>query len=689
MKGGQDHVPSGAIEEVGVRAVSAERAEEAGPTRLKVLVFLRSVNDEHVFKDLLGALLGRSHEAIVALEQKGKPPPATVRLFEELRERDGEFDHRRIRPQRGTWRILGSAVRRSLDYLWLLEPEHAGSTELRAEARAAAPRALLALLFLPPFRWPLGRRPLAWLLRRLEAGMPTPRGLRSFVKAEAPDVVVVAPPAELNPVQGSFIRTADVARVPSVLVVVGWDEVAAKRVWDVPTLAVVSNGDAVNEAVHLHGIPRERVEAVGGQSFNGVEAPSAAGAVEALEHASSTKVVPRREGRILRPILWLLTPLVAVLVALLRPRATVRTAVGLVRRAGRSIRRRARRLRRSLRLRRAHRARGAAAAAKEQRATVKRERAHKRERAKPRHRERAGRKTGEKRAGRAAGGRSPKPLRSGSKARERGMPRRSAARRTLRPLRRRWKDTRRGIRGVYNRRYRFTYRRTIARVPSRDELPALLNARGLHGRGAEIGVKVGRYSDRLLSNWDGDQLISIDPWLATDPDEYVDRSNVTQDEFDAFYEQARKRLNRHGERSEIWRMTSVEAAAKVPERSLDFVYIDARHDYESVREDLAAWCSKVRPGGILAGHDYVDGDLPEGRFYVKSAVDEFFGGRGIPVHGTEGPSAVESFPTWIVEVPEEGVTPTAVENADDARRKRDEPEKDDTPADKPGERTRV
>jgi hypothetical protein len=105
-------------------------------------------------------------------------------------------------------------------------------------------------------------------------------------------------------------------------------------------------------------------------------------------------------------------------------------------------------------------------------------------------------------------------------------------------------------------------------------------------------------------------------------------------------------------------MTSVEAATKIPDHSLDFVYIDARHDYESVKEDVEAWCSKVRPGGIMAGHDYVDGDLPEGEFYVKSAVDEFFGEREIPVHGTEGPSAVESFPTWIVEVPEEGISPT-------------------------------
>jgi hypothetical protein len=214
-----------------------------------------------------------------------------------------------------------------------------------------------------------------------------------------------------------------------------------------------------------------------------------------------------------------------------------------------------------------------------------------------------------------------------------------------------WKQTRRKVRRVYNRRYRFTYKRTITRVPSRDELPALLNARGLVGRGAEIGVKLGKYSDELLRNWHGSELVSIDPWLSADPGEYVDRSNVSQEEFDSYYERTRELLAAHGSRSTIWRMTSVEAAAKVPAHSLDFVYIDARHDYESVLEDLNAWADRVRPGGILAGHDYVDGDLPQGNFYVKSAVDEYFGARGIPVHATEAPSAVESFPTWIVEVP--------------------------------------
>lgn len=188
-------------------------------------------------------------------------------------------------------------------------------------------------------------------------------------------------------------------------------------------------------------------------------------------------------------------------------------------------------------------------------------------------------------------------------------------------------------------------------MPSRDELPALLNSRALLGSGAEIGVKTGRYSCFLLSHWRGERLISIDPWLEDAPEHYVDSANVPQSEHERFYEHTRGRLAPYGGRSEIWRTTSTEAAARIPDASLDFVYIDARHDYESMLEDLAAWFPKVRPGGIFGGHDYVTGHFRQGDFAVKRAVDEFFAARGIPVHATDGRPPAEMFPTWLVEIP--------------------------------------
>lgn len=52
------------------------------------------------------------------------------------------------------------------------------------------------------------------------------------------------------------------------------------------------------------------------------------------------------------------------------------------------------------------------------------------------------------------------------------------------------------------------------------------------------------------------------------------------------------------------RMDSVKAAKLFHKAELDFVFLDACHDYEAVKADIKAWLPKVRPGGILAGDDW-------------------------------------------------------------------------------------
>jgi hypothetical protein len=55
---------------------------------------------------------------------------------------------------------------------------------------------------------------------------------------------------------------------------------------------------------------------------------------------------------------------------------------------------------------------------------------------------------------------------------------------------------------------------------------------------------------------------------------------------------------------------SVSAAALFADDSLAWVHLDARHDYDSVRADIAAWLPKVRPGGWLSGDDYDEWQWP-------------------------------------------------------------------------------
>ena len=66
------------------------------------------------------------------------------------------------------------------------------------------------------------------------------------------------------------------------------------------------------------------------------------------------------------------------------------------------------------------------------------------------------------------------------------------------------------------------------------------------------------------------------------------------------------------------------AAELYEDHSVDFVFIDAAHDYESVKKDLKAWFPKIKKGGVLAGHDYL-------YWEVIDAVNEFFGENKIEV----------------------------------------------------------
>ena len=67
---------------------------------------------------------------------------------------------------------------------------------------------------------------------------------------------------------------------------------------------------------------------------------------------------------------------------------------------------------------------------------------------------------------------------------------------------------------------------------------------------------------------------------------------------------------------------SHEFVNKFNDEYFDFVFIDADHKYESVKQDIEDWYPKVRVGGILAGHDYA-----QTQHGIRKAVDDRFGSR--------------------------------------------------------------
>jgi len=51
-------------------------------------------------------------------------------------------------------------------------------------------------------------------------------------------------------------------------------------------------------------------------------------------------------------------------------------------------------------------------------------------------------------------------------------------------------------------------------------------------------------------------------------------------------------------------INSWDVAINYVDESLDFVFLDGDHSYDSIKKDICAWLPKVKKNGIIAGHDF-------------------------------------------------------------------------------------
>jgi hypothetical protein len=135
----------------------------------------------------------------------------------------------------------------------------------------------------------------------------------------------------------------------------------------------------------------------------------------------------------------------------------------------------------------------------------------------------------------------------------------------------------------------------------------------------EVGVQGGGFAALMLERTNPQKLFLIDCWQHQDSHVYDDaEANVPDNEQEKLYQETKRRFA-HDSRVVILRQFSKDAVGQFDDESLDWVYIDANHGYEAIKEDLALWWPKVKKGGILSGHDYA----VRPSFGVVQAVNEF------------------------------------------------------------------
>lgn len=141
--------------------------------------------------------------------------------------------------------------------------------------------------------------------------------------------------------------------------------------------------------------------------------------------------------------------------------------------------------------------------------------------------------------------------------------------------------------------------------------------------GVEVGVAGADLSALLLEKLPRLYLHLVDLWAPVEPTaQYAlsaDRmARMTPAQWADLYQSALARLHPFLQRYTIHRAASLEVAERLAQR-LDFAFIDADHSYEGTRDDAWAWYHVLRPGGLLAGHDYNSRRYPG----VARAVLEF------------------------------------------------------------------
>lgn len=130
---------------------------------------------------------------------------------------------------------------------------------------------------------------------------------------------------------------------------------------------------------------------------------------------------------------------------------------------------------------------------------------------------------------------------------------------------------------------------------------------------AELGVNKGEFSRRILEVTEPAKLHLIDAW--GNPERYHDGlREMVKEKFSEEIKSGRVEVNVG---------YSTEVLKQLPDQYFDWVYLDTDHSYTVTAAELALLKYKVKPGGIIAGHDYSTGNWAGNvRYGVIEAVHE-------------------------------------------------------------------
>ncbi len=162
---------------------------------------------------------------------------------------------------------------------------------------------------------------------------------------------------------------------------------------------------------------------------------------------------------------------------------------------------------------------------------------------------------------------------------------------------------------------RFEYRNdSIPGEMLRGELNWLFKTAKNMNSIVEVGSWKGRSTHALLSGCQG-IVYAVDHFKGSK----TGQGNCTPEKAaqEDIFQEFLKNVG-HFQNLKVYKMDSLEAAKKFKNKSVDMVFIDGDHSFESVKADIEAWLPKARK--LICGHDYNESSPG-----VKQAVKGKFG----------------------------------------------------------------
>ena len=163
------------------------------------------------------------------------------------------------------WFETARKLRQGLDYARMMQPRYSASPKLRVRAESRAPRIVRWAARTPR----VGPRLALATLTRLERLLPRAEAMVEYLRAHAPDIVVLASLTYSRSQQLDMLKAARVLDIPVAAAIMSWDHLSSKALLHIaPDMVLVWNEMQKHEAIDMHGLPSDRIVTTGAQCYD-------------------------------------------------------------------------------------------------------------------------------------------------------------------------------------------------------------------------------------------------------------------------------------------------------------------------------------------------------------------------------------------------------------------------------------